>query len=145
MNWARKITVDTPPPPPEDEVGAPEDFAEKLALFCCAIAKDRAVGLLNGLAERGRLRAQGYAEAVLELSSPSRKARIALDFRDAGDAGPRLRRLVRDAGPLLREELCRQMPDPWREVFQPFLPVPEHSPPPLLVALASRLIKEALG
>ena len=116
MRWARKASAETPPPPPLDEVGAPDDFVERLALFCCAIAKDRAPALLGGLAERGRLRAEAYADSVRELSSPSRKARIALDFRDSVDAGTRLRKLLRESGPVLRDELCRQMPEAWPDL-----------------------------
>ncbi|MHB8872738.1 MAG: hypothetical protein ACYC8T_03530 [Myxococcaceae bacterium] len=121
-------------------------WPERLALFACALARESAIDLLEGLAEPQRARAREFARKVASWDSPTRQAKVAVEFGPRPDAGGRLRALMAEAGPTLRRELFRLLPPYHRSLFPELVAVlsaPGDPPPPGLLALAQRLVREA--
>lgn len=120
---------------------------ERLALFACALSRDSALDMLEGLCEPQRTRARRYAQQVVAWDSPSRQAKVAVEFGLREDAGSRLRAVVEEAGPELRLEMFRLLPPYLKTLFPELVTAavaPAASVPPGMAALAQRLVREAI-
>ena len=119
---------------------------ERLALFACALARESALDVLEGLCEPDRARAREYARRVAAMDSPTRQAKIAIEFGVRRDAAPRLRALMADAAPVLRVEILRLLPPYHRSLFPDLaesLSTPAQPAAPGMLAFAQRLVREA--
>lgn len=130
----------SPPAPPSlAELG----FPERIALFACAMGRETALEVLDGLAQEGRLRARAQASETMAWDSATRQAQLSVVFGLCSDAESRLRELMEGAAPALRRELYRLLPPYHRSLFS--APSPSSEPPPQLVTLvAERLVREAI-
>lgn len=139
----RLVTPKMPPrlPSKDDPAGFPED----VALFTVAMAKERALELLDGLGEPARQRARARAREAMRWDSPTRQAKVAVLFGARKDANERLRALMAEAPQPLQQEIYRLLPPYYRSLFPDFTPGPTERPvPPYLAALANRLVREAI-
>jgi hypothetical protein len=134
--------VDRPRSAPQGGCGR----SERLALFACALCRDTALDMLEGLCEPYRTRARRYAQQVTAWDSPSRQAKVAVEFGLREDAGRRLRAVMQEAAPALRLEMYRLLP-PYLKTLFPELVAPSAAPStvvaPGMAALAQRLVREA--
>ena len=73
---APKAVTDRPAPGPQGTCGR----TERLALFACALSRESALDVLEGLCEPERTRARRYARQVAAWDSPTRQAKVALEF-----------------------------------------------------------------
>ena len=134
----RVAPVATPDP---EEYG----FEERLALFTVAMAKERALELLENLHRSSRPRAREHARRVASWDSPLRQARLAWVFGARPDAGERLRALWKDCGPLLKREVWKLLPPYHRSSLPLFnlAEAPADPACPALRTLAERFVREA--
>jgi len=137
-----KPIPDRPAPGPHGRCGR----TDRLALFACALSRESALELLEGLCEPQRTQARRYAQQVAAWDSPTRQAKVAFEFGLREDAAKRLREEMAEAGPSLRFEMFRLLPPYLRTLF-PDLAAAAAAPvppvPPGLAALAQRLVREA--
>lgn len=115
-------------------------FVEQTTLFVVALKKTNALELLDGLTEPARRTARLFAQRLADLDSPTRQARVALEFGVRDDARDRLKAMIDDAPPALRAALEAALPSAWRQNRAA-------APPPgsaVLKALATRLVREAM-
>jgi hypothetical protein len=117
-------------------------FVEHTTLFVVAIKKTDALALLDGFADAARQRARVFAQQVSDLDSSTRQARLALTFGARDDAPARIRALLAEAPAGLKAALLAQLPPALRPATVGLAPPPAPAPP-VLVALAARLIREA--
>lgn len=122
------------PREPPREIG----FAEQTTLFLIAFKKPNASELLEGLAEMHRHTARLVAQRVSEVDSPTRQARLALEFGTRDDARSRIDALLSTAPIALRAAIEQQLPAAWRRAERPTT-----LPSPALSMLAARLVREA--
>ncbi|WP_238539840.1 hypothetical protein [Corallococcus macrosporus] len=117
---------------------------ERLALVAWVLGRERAGALLGGLGEAAAVDARAHLQRLAALPSAQRQAKVAVEFGERPDAAARLRRLMSEAPPLLRQELFRRLPPYHRTLFPEEKPVPPRAEAPhSLGALAERLIREA--
>ena len=119
------------------------DFPRRLALFVCAMHRERTLELLEGLADAPRTDARHFARYVATLDSASRQARLTVEFGLRPNPAVRVQTLLDESPPLLRAALWTVMPTTSRERLRP----PANAPAtaaisPALRALAVRLIRE---
>ena len=119
------------------------EFAEHVALFAVAIARDRALELLEGFTEAERHLACARARAAAGWDSATRQARLQVTFGSRPDSELRLRALMAEAGPALRQEIFRVLKPYQRSLFPDFALEPGAAATPFVVALAERLVREA--
>ena len=117
---------------------------ERLALVALVLGRGRAATLLEGLTDADARRAQDFLAGFAALSSARRQARVALEFGVRPDAAARLRRLMREAPEVLRQEIFRGLPSYHRSLFpeRPLMP-PDVTATGRVRAWAERLIREA--
>ncbi|WP_338864308.1 hypothetical protein [Myxococcus stipitatus] len=133
---AEQATVIRPRPP-----GLPLD---RCALVTWILARERAEELLEGLGTGAMKRAKAHLRHIVMLPSPRRQAKVATEFGERTDAGARLKALMAEVPEALRREIFRNLP-PYHRTLFPGRKVEAADPlaPPLLSALAMRLIREA--
>ncbi|MCU0700335.1 MAG: hypothetical protein MUC96_27820 [Myxococcaceae bacterium] len=117
-------------------------FVEQTTLFVVAIKKTDALALLDGFTESARQRARIFAQQLADLDSSTRQARLALAFGARDDAPTRLKALLAEAPAGLKAAVLAQLPPALRPSTAG-LAAPAATASPALVALASRLIREA--
>ena len=115
-------------------------LTRRIALFVCALHGEDAPRLLEGFADATRREAERFARRLAETDSATRQARLACEFGLRADAGDRIKQLVLEASPALRQVIAAQLPAQWRALF-PHLPGVVGSE--ALRQLATRLIREA--
>lgn len=115
-------------------------LVERTTLFLVALKKDQALGLIDGFGEAARQRARVFAQQVSDLDSPTRQARLALEFGVRDGVRDRVGKLLAEAPPALRAALASLLPASLRPRD---VPPPTEAPSPALQALAARLIREA--
>ncbi|MBE2251778.1 MAG: hypothetical protein IAE78_19740 [Myxococcus sp.] len=114
-------------------------FVERTTLFVVALKKAQAIELLDGFAEPLRQRSRVFAQQLSDLDSPTRQARLAIEFGVRDGARERIKALL-DQSPLaLRAALMSQLPSTLRPEGAPAAPTAS----PALQALAARLVREA--
>lgn len=118
-------------------------FARELAIFTAAMSK-QPQALLATLTEDAAPLAQQVATALVSGSSAERQAKLASTFGLRADARERLRAVVCEAGPTLRNEILRVVPVWMRSWLEDLASFREELPAaPLVTALAERLVREA--
>ncbi len=117
-------------------------FAERVALFICAIHKQRADELFAGMAAPLQKKATEFASSMQQWDSGRRQARLAHEFGVRPDAGERLQQLVVRADGELRAAIVASLPPVVRRQFPQFQGGVE-SFPVAVRAVAARLVKEA--
>ncbi len=121
-------------------------WQERLALFACSMNRDSAIDLLEGLADPERVRARAYARRVVGWDSPTRQARLAVEFGLRGDSEHRLHALMAEASPQLRLEVFSLLPPYHRTLFPDVaarFSARGAPPSPAVSALAQRMVREA--
>ncbi|HEX4620576.1 MAG TPA: hypothetical protein VH208_03325 [Myxococcaceae bacterium] len=135
-----------------DEEQAPEMDEEarsllRLALFLNAMAKGSSSDLREGLADGIRARVDELTLRAEQETSSERQASLAQEFGPAPDVAWRLREAFLGAGPVLRRLMLSQLPafqQAWVSDFDVDAePRTAERPPPFLIALADRLVREA--
>ncbi len=117
-------------------------FVERTTLFIVALKRQHAPALLDGFATAQRHTAQVLAKQLTGLDSPTRQARVTLEFGARDDAADRLKVLLEQAPPRLKACLSQQLPPALRHLAPP--QAAEALPPsPAMKALAARMIREA--
>ncbi|MBL8919698.1 MAG: hypothetical protein JNJ54_12595 [Myxococcaceae bacterium] len=115
-------------------------FVEQTTLFVVALKKERATELLEAFGQAHRQRARVFAQQLADLDSPTRQARLALEFGPRDGLRERVERLLSSSPPALRAALCAQLPP----AFRPASPPAATPVSPALKALAARLVRETL-
>lgn len=115
-------------------------FVERTTLFVVALKRDRATALLEGFAETHRQRARVFAQQLADLDSPTRQARLALEFGPRDGVKDRVQRLLTSCPPTLQAAIAARLP----VVLRPAGTSIDGSFSPVLLALASRLVRETL-
>ncbi|QSQ13643.1 hypothetical protein [Myxococcus landrumensis] len=117
---------------------------DRCALVTWILARERAEELLEGLGTVAMKRAKAHLRHIVMLPSPRRQAKVATEFGERADAGARLKDLMAEVPEALRKEIFRNLPPYHRSLF-PGRRVEPSDPlaPPLLSALAARLVREA--
>ncbi|NTX00723.1 hypothetical protein HUA75_03010 [Myxococcus sp. CA040A] len=117
---------------------------ERYALVAWVLGRERAGELLEGLGTEALKRAKAHLRRIAALPSAQRQAKVAKEFGERSDAAARLKALMDEVPELLRKEVFRRLPAYHRTLF-PGRKVEPVDPlaPPLLSALAERLIREA--
>lgn len=119
------------------------DFARDLAVFTAAMSK-RPEHLLATLSGDLAVVAHSKASELKAMASPERRATVARTFAPPADVAKRLRATLMEAGPLLQEEIFRQLPTYLRvDVADIVRREPRHPVAPFVTGLAARLIREA--
>lgn len=120
-------------------------FVERTTLFVCALHRERALDLIEGFAERPRGTARSFARQVMDWDSSTRQARITRELGSRPDAAERLRALIVEATPLLRQAIAAILPPAQRALF-PHLDdkAAGGALAPAVRALAERLVREAV-
>jgi hypothetical protein len=113
-------------------------FVERTTLFVVALKKEQALRLLDGFATAARQRARVFARQLVDLDSPTRQARVALEFGVRDGTAERVKQLLTEAPPALRSALTSQLPARLRPAGLP----PHEGLSPALSALAARLVRE---
>lgn len=116
-------------------------FAERVALFVCAMHRDQTSALLDCFADRPKARARAFAEQIRQWSSSIRQARLSREFGPRVDELKRLEQVLVDAPPLLRSAVAEQLSASQRSAFPHLSPSGVVSP--AIRALARRLVREA--
>ena len=148
----RTVAMKAPKPPAPKTVirpavpqkGVEESFAGQLAAFTVAMSKQPDT-LLAMLVDELAPTAQQVALTLKKGTSAERQAALARNFGLRPDAQRRLRAVVAEAGPVLRREIFRAAPLWMRSWLTELTSLPEGTPaaPPLVTALAERLLREA--
>ncbi len=130
---------------PPSPAGSALGFEERLALFACALGRESALEVLEGLCEPSRARARAHARAVSRWDSPTRQAKVEAAFGVCPNADEQLRALMRLAAPRLQQAIYRLLPRFQRSLFPAFTLSPCSGEPLARggVALAERLVREA--
>lgn len=115
-------------------------LVERTTLFLVSLKKRDVLGLLDGFTSEARQRARLYAQRLADLDSPTRQARLALEFGVGEDARPRLEQLLAESPPALKAAIAAQLPLSWR---RPSDVGTGTRASPALMALAARLVREA--
>ncbi|MBJ6759240.1 hypothetical protein JGU66_00605 [Myxococcaceae bacterium JPH2] len=109
-----------------------------------ALARDRALELLDGLVAADAEQARGLLAEVATLQSARRQARVAMAFGEREDAAERLRAVMASASGPLRKALYRALPPYHRSLFPgQVLEGTAQEGASGMEALAARLIREA--
>jgi hypothetical protein len=116
--------------------------AERLALFLWALHPTQAAELLGGLAEAPRREAEAFGAQLRSWDSARRQALLVLELGPADRPQERLESLLEGSPPALRAALAAALPPALRRRVPHLAPI--EPAPPLLRALASRLVREAL-
>lgn len=114
-------------------------FVEQTTLFLVATKKEQALELLDGFAKQPRQRARVFAQQLADLDSPTRQARLALEFGVREGGRERVTKLLNEVTPQMRAAIVSLLPQSWRPASTP---APAESAP-VMLALAARLIREA--
>jgi hypothetical protein len=117
--------------------------AERLALFLCALHREEAAELLEGLAPASRRRAQAFAAEVLGWDSSRRQALLLLELGPRDQPEERVQALLEEAPAALRDAVGEALPGELRR-HRPGA-TDGRPPSPGLRRLAARLVREALG
>ncbi len=129
------------PPRPSPPIALP---LERMALVALVLGRERAEGLLEGLAEPAARQSKKYLAGFAALSSAQRQARVTVEFGVRPDAATCLRAVMEEAPEALRRELFRRLPPYHRSLFpERRVEPPDASATPGVCALAERLIREA--
>lgn len=136
----RKLTRPLPPQDGPRGLG----FEERLALFVCALHRDRALELLDGLASGPRVRARSFARAVADWDSSTRQARLTRELGLGSDAAERVQALIVEAPAALRVAIVEALPEEWRARYPHLLGNATCAPTPLARAIGARLVRETL-
>jgi len=115
---------------------------ERLALFLAALHPDSTLDLLEGLAPCVRDRARAFATEAAGLSSGARQAVLTRAFGRRAEGTDRLKALLVEASPALRRAIAAVMPTPHHGLVAHLQPATDA--PPAMMALAARLVREAL-
>ena len=120
-----------------------QSFADDLATFAAALNKNTSA-LLGTLSGDLAPRAQVKANELRAMTSADRRSKVAQTFAPPNDAARRIRAVLAESGPLLRCEIFSQLP-PWLrgDVADIVRESPKAPVPPLVKALATRLIRES--
>lgn len=116
-------------------------FVDRVTLFVVAAHKSRAQELLEGFAPSGANRAQAFARELDTWDSARRQALLAREFGAPVEATQRVARLLDSTRGELRAAIVAQLPPSLRPATLAPTPNPAS---PALVALAARLVREAL-
>ena len=114
-------------------------FAEQTTLFLVAMKKEQALELIDGFANEPRARARVFAQQLSDLDSPTRQARVALEFGVREGSRERVNTLLTEVAPAMRVAIVSLLPQSWRPANMP--PVGQNAP--VMLLLAARLIREA--
>lgn len=114
-------------------------FVEQTTLFLVAMKKEQALELLDGFAKDPRHRARVFAQQLSDLDSPTRQARLALEFGVREGGRERVNKLLGEVSPPMRAAIASLLPPSWR---LPNVPSAAQTTP-VMSALAARLIREA--
>lgn len=117
---------------------------ERYALVTWVLGRERAEELLEGLGTEAMKRAKAHLRRIVAMPSAQRQAKVAKEFGERSDAATRLKALMDEAPEPLRKEVFLRLP-PYHRTLFPGRKVEPSDPlaPPLLAALAERLIREA--
>jgi hypothetical protein len=119
-------------------------FEERVALFVCALHRERSTELLAGFADAPRKRAEAFAGTVTGWDSSTRQARLTREFGAHTDALDRLQQLIVESPPALRCAIAEQLPEAWRSRFPHLARSPGMPSTPLMAQLAARLVRETV-
>ncbi len=119
-------------------------FEERVALFVCALHREKSLELLEGFADAPRARARAFAESVTDWDSSTRQARLAREFGAHTDALDRLQQLIVESPPALRCAIADQLPEAWRARFPHLVKTQGTLSTPMMTMLAARLIRETV-
>lgn len=133
-----KTRADRPRPDGPRDLG----FVERVALFVCAMHKERASELLEGFADTPRSKALEFAAQVKAWDSSTRQARLTREFGARIDAAERIKQLIVEASPELRVAIAQELPPAQRAAY-PHLKVTDAQPSPAMRSLAARLVRAA--
>lgn len=113
-------------------------FAERTTLFIVALKKGEATELLAGFAPSQAERARHCAQQLTEMNSATRQARLSHEFGPSPEFSARIHALLTKSPSALRAALIAHLPLQLRPAGAQVGPVP-----PILSALAARLVREA--
>ncbi|NVJ19750.1 MULTISPECIES: hypothetical protein [Myxococcus] len=117
---------------------------ERYALVTWVLGRERAEELLEGLGTEALKRAKAHLRCIVAMPSAQRQAKVAKEFGERSDAAARLKALMDEVPEPLRKEVFRRLPPYHRTLFPGRKEEPSDPlAPPLLAALAERLIREA--
>ncbi len=119
------------------------DFAQRTALYVCALHKGETDTLLDNFAPTQRQRSQQFAQAVHGWDSATRQGRITRELGTRSDGVERLKRLIVDAPHALRKAIGIALPAALKPHF-PHIHTTDTEISRAMLALAQRLLKEAL-
>ncbi len=131
----------TPPPPPLDD-DDPVEFPQRLALFLIAMHRERMPELMQGLGGPLRKQAAAFAKEAASWDSPTRQARVAIEFGVRQDATSRLKELMARASPPLRMAIFDRLPAWAQSLFPKLQNHAAGTASPAMLALAERLVRE---
>lgn len=114
-------------------------FVERTTMFVVAMKKEVGGDLLDGFADHPRQCAQRFAQHLSALDSPTRQARLALEFGVREGGRERVNKLLSEASPAMRAAIVALLPQSWR----PTNLTATDQRSPVMLALAARLIREA--
>lgn len=133
--------VGTPPQLHSGPPGEPSRLEERILLFACALVKDEAMPLIDGLPWMAQETTRQYASQILALSPQDRHGRLLRAFGVRRDALERLEAKCQGASPSVRRRLQALLhPSNGPSAESPSL-AGERVPQAML---ASRLLREAL-
>jgi hypothetical protein len=119
------------------------ELAERIALFAVVMNAKQPAAMLEGLAELTRDEALEMLNDAKAWPSSTRQARVSVEFGTRPDQHERLAALVAEASPALRRALYAHM-SPQQQARFPHLALKAGThPPPGMVRLAARLVREA--
>ncbi|MBM4781609.1 MAG: hypothetical protein GQE15_28365 [Archangiaceae bacterium] len=124
---------------PKKDPSRESGFVERTTMFVVAMKKEDGDALLEGFASEPRQRARVFAQQLAALDSPTRQARLALEFGVREGGRERVNKLMGEVSPALRAAIIGLLPQTWR----PATPTLRNPPSPVMLAIAARLIREA--
>jgi hypothetical protein len=116
---------------------------ERLALFVCCFKRGDSLHLFDGLSESLRHEARAFARTCAQWDSPTRQGRLTQELGLSPDARARVDALILESAPALRRAIAECLPPSFRDEY-PHLLRPEVPKSPALLALARRLVREAI-
>lgn len=122
---------------PKKDPSRESGFVERTTMFVVAMKKEQ--DLLDGFASEPRTRAQLFGQQLSALDSPTRQARLALEFGVREGGRERVNKLLSEASPAMRAAIVALLPQSWR----PTNLTATDQRSPVMLALAARLIREA--